>query len=363
MFIVHRIIFILNIPAILALLVSYLAPFITPELAWPVAFLGLGYPMLLLINILFIVYWAIFLRLKFMFSLAAIIIGWNYIPRFVQINAKQKPEPNGHDINIVTFNTRYFGHLDNFISKEQELFFDKLDRIHPDIICLQEMFNGAKMDNPIIGQFQKKYSTWHLANINMRKGRWTGDNLGIISRYPIVRKGIVEHDSSTFNYTIFADIMIHDDTVRVVSTHLQSIRFRNLEVAAYENLKVEDVDSVELSTYRSIAQKMKYAFVFRSKQAEAIRRFIDESPLPVIVCGDFNDSPTSYAYRMIRGPLNDAFIEAGSGFGRTYVGKMPNFRIDYILADPSFSLSNYYAKAFDFSDHKMVSCTVRLREK
>jgi endonuclease/exonuclease/phosphatase family metal-dependent hydrolase len=77
--------------------------------------------------------------------------------------------------------------------------------------------------------------------------------------------------------------------------------------------------------------------------------------------GDFNDSPSSYAYRTVKGKMKDAFAESGSGLGRTYVGTMPSFRIDYMLYDPSFSAYNYYAKAFEFSDHKMISCTIRLK--
>lgn len=106
---------------------------------------------------------------------------------------------------------------------------------------------------------------------------------------------------------------------------------------------------------------MKHAFLMRSKQVDAIKEFIDKSPYKVIVCGDFNDSPTSYAYRTISGNLKDAFMEAGSGLGRTYVGPMPSLRIDYILGDESFTFYNYYAKSFPFSDHKMVSCTIKIK--
>ena len=62
MFIFHRIVFVLNSLCILPLLFSYLAPFISPELLWYVAFLGLAYPALVIINALFVVYWLVFLK-------------------------------------------------------------------------------------------------------------------------------------------------------------------------------------------------------------------------------------------------------------------------------------------------------------
>ncbi len=125
--------------------------------------------------------------------------------------------------------------------------------------------------------------------------------------------------------------------------------------------KLKEADSIDLSGYKSIIKKLKLAFMTRATQAGAVHDFIGNSPYKVIVCGDFNDSPLSYTYKIIRGQMKDAFEEAGSGLGRTYVGAMPSFRIDYILGDPSFEFFNYYAKSFDFSDHKLVSCTVKLK--
>lgn len=360
MFILHRIVFIFNTIAILALLASYLAPYIPPVLSWQIAFLGLAYPAIFLVNVLFIIYWAIFLNLKFMFSLAAIIIGWSFVPRFVQFNQINSPATSENCLRVVSFNTRYFGYLDDYQSADDDNFFDKLSKINPDILCVQEMINGMLMKNNVSSHFQKIYKNFHLGNVNVVKGKWSIDNLAIISRYPIIKQGVVERDPSTFNYTIYADIVKDQDTIRVISTHLQSIRFEKKEYEAVENLETK-MDSVDLTEYRSIASKIKLAFMMRTRQVDAIRDFIDKSPYKIIMCGDFNDSPTSYAYRTIRGKFKDSFMEAGSGLGRTYVGKMPSLRIDYILGDESFGFYNYYAKAFDFSDHKMISCTIKIK--
>jgi endonuclease/exonuclease/phosphatase family metal-dependent hydrolase len=86
-------------------------------------------------------------------------------------------------------------------------------------------------------------------------------------------------------------------------------------------------------------------------QAEILHHKIEESPYPVIVCGDFNDVPSSYAYFTARGSLQDAFLKKGAGFGRTFRFISPTLRIDYILADKKFDVLQYSSFKVPFSDH------------
>lgn len=360
MFIINRIIFYFNTMAILLLLASYLAPFITPEISWHIAFLGLAYPAILAVNMLFILYWIIFLNLKFMFSLAAIIIGMNYVPRFIQIGSRKVPQSDTACIQVLTFNTKYFNVPDSVDKTTEDFFFEKIDKIKPDLLTFQELSHDDVNKNNLYKRLQQKYKPFHKSNIRIVKGAWICNNIGIVSRFPIVSEGVVEHDPVSGNYTIYADFVKNRDTIRLISTHLQSIGFQEEEYKAVEQLK-EELDSLEISQYRRIAGKIKRAFLLRAIQVDQIQEFIAKSPYKVILTGDFNDSPTSYAYRTLRGEMKDAFMEAGAGLGRTYVGPMPSLRIDYIMGDPSFEFYNYYAKSFSFSDHKMVSCTIKLR--
>ena len=361
MFIINRIVFILNSIAILALLATYAAPYISPDLLWPVAFLGLAFPAVVLLNVLFIIYWLIFFNMKFLFSLAVIVIGWSHITKFVQLNAKKFEQKQENSINVITFNARYFGFFDGKGDQDVELLSEKLDKLEPDLICIQELSNISVPDSSkAYTVFKKKFEKYNRVNIKLQKGRWLCDNIGILTKFPVVNKGVVEHDLSSGNYTIFADIVAYGDTLRVISTHLQSIKFERREYEAVKDIKLEN-DAEKVDAYKSIVSKMKYAFLMRAKQTDSIADFIAKSPYKIIVCGDFNDSPLSYAYRTIKGEMKDAFTEAGSGLGRTYVGAMPSFRIDYILGDKRFAFYNYYAKAFAFSDHKMVSCSIKIK--
>jgi endonuclease/exonuclease/phosphatase family metal-dependent hydrolase len=83
-----------------------------------------------------------------------------------------------------------------------------------------------------------------------------------------------------------------------------------------------------------------------------------QSPYPVIVCGDFNDTPNSYVYHKLADGMTDAFMESGAGFGNTYLGKVPSFRIDYIFHDATFHSRNFRRESVRFSDHFPVSCYI-----
>ncbi len=360
MFIIHRIVFLLNAVAMLLLLASYLAPYVSPQVFWPIAFLGLGYPVLLLTNIIFIFYWLIFFKMKFVFSLAVIAIGFKYVPYFIQLNAK-KTSVYSNSIRLMSFNVKNIGAFDGKKIEDPDKFFEVLQKIDPDVLCFQEFRNeGTNIEGPIFKKLFKTLKTFYHYNTYFDvKGFYRGKDIVVFSRFPIIDSGEVEHEVAISNFTIFTDIVAHGDTIRIINTHLKSIHFEAPDYNAIKNIEIDNDSNVV--KYSNITHKLKKAFIDRAKQAELVRDFIDNSPYKIILCGDFNDSPTSYAFRIIKGNMKDAFVEAGSGLGRTYVGQMPSFRIDQMMFDPSFKAYNYYAKSFDFSDHKMVSATIKLK--
>jgi endonuclease/exonuclease/phosphatase family metal-dependent hydrolase len=361
MFILNRIVFALNGLAILALLLSYAAPYISPELYWPIAFLGLAYPVIIAFNLLFVVYWVAVFKLKFLYSLVAIGLGYTILPSYIQLSP-QKMISVEKTINLLDFNMKYFGAFEGKKIQDPDKFFDILDKINPSLLCFQEFRAlGTPADKPMYKKLFKQLKNYYTCRITYdEQGKANdGHHQVFFSKFPIIDSGVVEHNEKSDNFTVFIDIVAFDDTIRIVNTHLQSIKFDDKDYTAVKNIKLDNDSSVNAVT--NISHKLKIAFVIRAKQAETVRDFIDQSPYKIIVVGDFNDSPSSYAYRTVKGNLNDAFVESGSGLGRTYVGAMPSLRIDYMLHDPSFTSYNYYAKAFEFSDHKMLSCSVKLK--
>jgi endonuclease/exonuclease/phosphatase family metal-dependent hydrolase len=110
-------------------------------------------------------------------------------------------------------------------------------------------------------------------------------------------------------------------------------------------------DKETLTEIKSISSSLRKGFIKRASQAKAVKARIDKSPYPVIVAGDFNDTPVSYSYRKIRKGLNDAFVSSGYGAGFTYKGNYPPNRIDYILFDDSFECRQFDISKVKYSDH------------
>jgi endonuclease/exonuclease/phosphatase family metal-dependent hydrolase len=126
----------------------------------------------------------------------------------------------------------------------------------------------------------------------------------------------------------------------------------------FEEITQSD-DNEALTEVKNITLSLRKAFARRALQAEAVKNHISKSPFPVIVAGDFNDTPVSYSYRKIRKGLNDSFVNSGYGAGFTYKGNYPPNRIDYILYNKSLVNSNFEIIKLKYSDHYPIMAYFR----
>lgn len=354
-----KILFPINVVIATLLGISYLAVFVNPQYFWPIAFMGLMFPYLILFNLLFAIIWAIKLKPQFFLSFGMIAVGWFFITRYVQISIpfKKKDESSAQNsIKLLSFNVRHFNRYkwvkNRDISNE---IFQFIEKESPDIICFQDFFtrNAGELSEP---EIEKRLSKTQYYHIKYRYSNSKTSSFGIatFSKFPIIKKGEILFENS-YNLSIYSDVLMNGDTVRIFNNHLQSIRFLKQNYDFIDTLKLE-YNHGQVEGIVDIAKRLKRAFEQRATQAEAIAAYIHRSPYPVIVCGDFNDSPVSYTYQIIHKNLNDAFVEAGSGIGNTYRGKFPSYRIDYILHDKIFNVINYRSPRLDLSDHYPVLC-------
>ena len=112
----------------------------------------------------------------------------------------------------------------------------------------------------------------------------------------------------------------------------------------------------------SIVKKLYRAYRKRALQANLVKSYIEKSPHPLIVCGDFNDTPLSYVYRTMSDGLRDAFVQSGIGLGTTYYGVFPSYRIDYILFSPKYRAVQYNTIRKNYSDHYPIRARLVLSE-
>jgi endonuclease/exonuclease/phosphatase (EEP) superfamily protein YafD len=123
-----------------------------------------------------------------------------------------------------------------------------------------------------------------------------------------------------------------------------------MERSFIEELAISD-DKGTITEVKTLSVSLKKGFVKRALQAQVVKDNINRSPFPVIVVGDFNDTPVSYTYTKIRKGLNDAFINSGYGAGFTYIGNYPRNRIDYILYNYPLVNSYFDIIKVRYSDH------------
>ncbi|MCD4773532.1 MAG: endonuclease/exonuclease/phosphatase family protein [Bacteroidales bacterium] len=353
----YKILILINSLAVLLLILAYISPYINPLKIWIFSFIGLGYPIILLINLFFIILWIVLLKRYFLISLIAVLIGFNFIGRFIQFETKDKISLNKTAFRVLTYNVHDLTENVYLKSAKNNEIFDFLINDAPEITCIQEFHSkGKNYYFPLVFLKKKLDASNYYYQSYFGPGKNIIAGMAIFSKFPIVNKGILEH-KSTRNFGIFADVISQSDTFRIYNLHLESIMLSHKELSYVKGI-ISNSDDVERSGNKTkrIINKFKTAFQKRATQTNIITEHIKNAPYPVIICGDFNDTPVSYTYEHISDGLNDAFIKTGSGIGRTYAGVIPAFRIDYIFYDDFFDSFNYKVEKVDISDHYPVSC-------
>ncbi len=364
-----NIIFIFNNIAVLLLLLSYVSIYISPDKFWFFAFLGISYPYFLLVNILFLIFWIIKLNKYFLLSLIAILIG------FSSFNKTIKPFPNSkqsteNQFKVLSYNVRLFDVFkykwrDKNSYDDRNKIFDFLKEENAEIVCLQEFFYNKshhfKTSDTIIQFIDAKNVHTEFTSKNDSNYFYFG--AATFSKYPIINRGKIEFENKTDNICIYSDIIKNKDTIRIYNIHLESIKLSKEDENFYSDFSNNKEQEKLKKGSLKIFAKLKRAFIKRASQARNLSDHIKKSPYPVILCGDFNDTPISYSYNKVSENLKDAFLECGSGIGNTYNGKFPSFRIDYILFSDFFSANSFEIKKIDFSDHYPIISNLRINEK
>ena len=376
-----------NVIFAIGLILSYLASFVSSGMFWLISFFGISFPILLAVNFLFFIYWCISAEKWFLISMIPMLIGFPHIAELIQFNIFNQNKTPHTGVKIMTYNVRLFDFYKINTDEHSDLkIFDLIKKEAPDFLCLQEFYSSEKMGelNSVdsISNIFHSNSPDHPSSFPSENtdGSKISDSLfyfsypldqkgkrkrgiAIFSKYPIVGKGKLNLKSNKQNTAIYCDVKLGKDTIRIYNVHLQSIRFQKQDYHFMENINKQNVQETdEIEGSQKIFTKLKKAFIKRGMQADLLRNHIQKSPYKVIVCGDFNDTPSSYSYHTISKRLKDACIESGSGFSQTYSGIFPSFRIDYILFDPSFSGYGYKTIRQNFSDHYPVITFLKPRK-
>ncbi len=353
---VKYLVFATNIVMIGLLLSSYLAWKMPPHKTNLFAYVGLGFGLILLANILYLILWIITKKWWLaLFSLASLLICAKPIKTFFPVHISKRDIPE-NSIKILTYNVQTFENEQERNETKRPLL-QYIADTDADIVCLQE-YMISKTGNSMITQrdvnkilnkypyksitqlpFSNKYYTWGLA---------------FFSKYPIENKEEFVFEKS-YNGAAIYTLNIDGEKYVVANVHLESNQISAEDKQLYSKF-IQNSDEVNLEDVASnIRRRMGRAFRKRELQSKLIKKTIDNTGIEnVIICGDFNDTPISYAYNRMKTGLNDSYVSNGFGPGITYHQDFFLFRIDYILHSKNMKAYQTKVDRIKHSDHYPV---------
>ncbi len=362
---INKVFLVINLIFILGIILIKISSFINPN-----NFIYSVYPSLfllpaLLINISFILFWIFFKKWYFILSLLCLILFSSVFKSGISINwNREEVNKDKQKVTILSYNTMNLDYMKKHKKNSPNLVLKYILEQDADILCLQEFAyrkNTKKFNKADMFNFFKDYPYKHFVpKIN---GRRFALGVATFSKYPIINKHTV-HYSADFNLSIYSDVIINGDTLRIINNHLESNRITGNDISETSNLR-NNFDSKKIKELTGkLSKKISVAYKKRANQADSIAKIIEHSPYKVICCGDYNDVPMSYTYSRIKGDyLKDAFQESGFGFGLTFIKSLYRFRIDYIMHDAGIESRNFRVGKTKASDHYPIQTELYLSTK
>ncbi len=328
--IINKLIYVINYIFAILLLIGFVLPYISPKTAPSLSVLSLSVPVLIIVNLLFVIYWLVGLKKQTLLSLFCLGIGYfSSSPLYIFSNSATKAT---NEISIMNYNVRLFNayhwfkkehiptQIAHFITKE-----------NPDIVCVQEYSPLSEITYPF--QYIKTLKD---------KGKF---GQAIYSKYKIINQGSLDF-KHTSNNAIFVDVIKNRDTIRIYNVHFESL-----------GLKVNKENLGQKSSEKLI-ERMGNEFIKQQNQVEQVVAHKNKCKYPVFISGDFNNTAYSWTYNHLITNMKDSFIEAGHGFGKTFQLKQIPLRIDFIFADKAFIFTEHKNYNLKYSDHEPIMAKI-----
>ncbi|MEP6675981.1 MAG: endonuclease/exonuclease/phosphatase family protein [Ferruginibacter sp.] len=360
--------FILNVLFLVLMLCSNLALVVNPAGWWIVGVLGLMFPLLLLVNLSFMIVWLFINRKKALICFIAILISYPNISRCFAFHVSDEFSEFKEDgaIRVITWNVA----LMNLQAKDTETaaaanaqILNSIDGLNADVLCLQEFLTAIVPGNKynILDSITRRYNfpyCYFFLNNNFHKDFHPGTV--IFSKYKIVDSSRIIFPAPFFGSVLRAGLLVNKDTIDIITTRLQSDHLQGEDYEALHNLK--NGAGSNISGTENILKKLKNGYKKRSEQIDLAINTIHNSSRPIIFTGDMNDVPSSYTYSKISHGMQDAWLEAGSGIGRTFRFISPTLRIDYIFHNHFFETIQTRRIITTGSDHYGLVADFRLKK-
>lgn len=342
----------MNLMTIVLMLLCAYSPHVSPaRFSWA-SCLGLAFPVFVIANIAFVVFWLIFQTRFVWLPLVGFLLCAVPLYTFYPVNlSKETPEES---LKVLSYNVCSFSHDTTSIEDSRVLAY--LKDADADVVCMQE---AAPRCNIIYFQEQAKKIYPHQWVSYVGKHRTVQV---FLSKYPILSVEAVPYESMSNGSTAYL-LKVDDDTVMVINNHMESIKLTDDDKADYrgvfkdikKDVKKKDVKK-DVVNLRKIFGKVRRTAAVRATQIDALAAYVrDHEQYSMIVCGDFNEPPLSYAVNRLSGLLTDSYVESGNGLGWSYKHYAIWVRIDHIFhSDDWESYGTYVDQKVSLSDHSPI---------
>lgn len=330
------------------------SPYINPLNHPILSCAGLAFPVFLIINSAFLVFWLFIYRKYALLPFIGLLLCFGQIRTYIPFHFKTKDIPE-QAFKLLSYNVMGT----NFYANNEDVntLIQYIQSLNPDIICMQEFMENGKVNkiNSVLKDYP--YKRFH------KVGKGKSNGLACFSRFPILSSKSIEYESMS-NGSVVYKLEIKGDTVLLINNHLESnkltVNDKKIYTEMIKQLKAEKVKSGS----KLLIKKLAEASVIRAKQADTIAEIIKSSKLRyIIACGDFNDSPISYAHRIIAQDMTDTFTQSGQGFGISYNQNKFYFRIDNILISKNLQSYNCTVdNKINISDHYPIWCYINKKQ-
>lgn len=328
--VIFRIIFtVAHVVIVLLLGATMLNAYIPPKVFPLLNLLSLAFPFLMIANLLLCVFWIFSWRKRAFVFLLISTLFLTPVRRWINYS---EPKSEKADFKVLTFNNKYNDYgleeVKNYIKS-----------FNADVIFLQESgYSG-------------------LGNSDFEEMKYSLHNrrISFFSKYQIVEQDTIPLIDK--GKSVYADVIIKGKRIRFINVYLEPFQLHKSMVKPTEDLEENGTKA------KSLVRRFMPVFKKHEEQVQILKSFIEKSPYPVILAGDFNSVPNSYEYYTISGVLKDCFLESGKGFGTSFHDYKIPIRIDYVFSSENLK-STYYQvdRSQKLSDHYPVLVKFSLKD-
>ena len=318
-----------HVVIVLLLGATMLNAYIPPKVFPLLNLLSLAFPFLMIANLLLCFFWIFSWRKRAFVFLLISTLFLTPVRRWINYS---EPKSEKADFKVLTFNNKYNDYgleeVKNYIKS-----------FNADVIFLQESgYSG-------------------LGNSDFEEMKYSLHNrrISFFSKYQIVEQDTIPLIDK--GKSVYADVIIKGKRIRFINVYLEPFQLHKSMVKPTEDLEENGTKA------KSLVRRFMPVFKKHEEQVQILKNFIEKSPYPVILAGDFNSVPNSYEYYTISGVLKDCFLESGTGLATSFHDYKIPIRIDYVFSSENLK-STYYQvdRSQKLSDHYPVLVKFSLKD-